>query len=101
VTLDSALVYDYGVMDTAIADINNAETNLHQIESEIKSDLARLGETWTEGTDHQSYVAYQAAWDKIFEDVKQALTGLRMVATGCLDNAKANEAKCAGMWPAP
>lgn len=98
-TLDAALVYDYGVMDTAITDINGAETQLHQIEADIKSDLAKLGETWTDGTDHARYVQYQQAWDKVFEDVKAALTGLRMVATGCLDNAKENESKCASMWP--
>jgi uncharacterized protein YukE len=98
-TLDSALVYDYPVMDVAIADINSAENNFNQTEAEIRADLATLGDTWTDGTDKDAYAAYQAAWDKVFMDVREALTGLRMVATGCLANAKETEAKCAAMWP--
>ncbi len=93
------LVYDYGVMSQAIADIQAAATSLKQTHTDINTDLLHLGQTWTEGNDHQRYVSYQNAWDKVFEDVNQALNGLRLVAEGCLSNAQANEASCASIWP--
>lgn len=93
------LTYDYGIMSQAIGDIQNATTSLTQTHADINTDMVALGNTWTEGTDHQRYVAYQTAWDKVFEDVNLALKGLMQVADSCLSNAQANEAKCASMWP--
>ncbi|MEP6695871.1 MAG: WXG100 family type VII secretion target [Pseudonocardiales bacterium] len=93
------LTYDYGVMSQAIADIQSATNSLTQTHADINADMNRLGQTWTEGSDHARYVAYQQAWEKVFEDVNLSLAGLRQVAEGCLSNAKENETKNASMWP--
>lgn len=91
------LVVNFGALQQASADINNAINTMSSTLDQCESDAAPLVSTW-EGEAQQRYHERQAKWRQAANDLTQMLRDIRAAVDDSAQNYQQTEAKNAAMF---